>query len=113
MTLEEAVARVRAALTDELRRPPWRGDPCPEAGHCYVAAEAVYHLLGGPSSGWVPVVLRVDGITHWYLRHREEGHVADPTAAQFAEPVPYHLGRPCGFLTRAPSKRAAALLARV
>lgn len=108
MTPQEVGAAVREALTDDLRRPPWRGSPCPLAGHCYVASEAAYHLLGGQASGWTPQFLTHEGSPHWYLRRGEE--VLDITEAQFRTPVPHHLGTGKGFLTRTPSRRAALLM---
>lgn len=92
-------------------------------GNCYVTCEALYHLLGGAVSGWVPHTVRHEGDVHWYLvkRHvydvggryqpgRYTEVVLDPTAQQFSTPPPYHLGRGRGFLTKKPSKRAAALM---
>lgn len=52
------------------------------------------------------------GQTHWFLRHRASGMVVDPTADQFSIPVDYQSGRGCGFLTAAPSRRAAILMER-
>jgi hypothetical protein len=91
----------------------------PTTGHCYVAAEALYHALGG--APWRPEVLNHKawpqglkrGETHWYLRNTLNRLVYDPTMYQFESPVPYHKGKGCGFLTKAPSLRAAILLQRL
>lgn len=96
------------------------GDP---EGQCYVAAEAVYHALGGKQAGYTPMVMHLpDGFelvsgwslygapTHWFLRIG--GFILDPTVAQFVETPDYASGRGCGFLTRKPSKRAVALLTK-
>jgi hypothetical protein len=99
--------RVRAALTDDLRRAPWRGSENPMAGHCYVASESYYHL----APGCKPMTVRHEGSVHWYLTRN--GETIDLTADQFDTPVPYHLGVGRGFLTRAPSKRAARVIERV
>ena len=40
VTPREVAALIAESLTDDLRRPPWRGSPNPLAGHCYVASEA-------------------------------------------------------------------------
>ncbi len=106
------VAAIVAALTDDLRRAPWRGSACPVAGHCYVASEAAFHMLGGRAAGWTPVSVSVGGAPHWFIRHRD-GRVVDPTAAQFSSPPDYASGRGRGFLTRQPSRRAAELIRRV
>jgi hypothetical protein len=88
----------------------------PTAGHCYHAAEALWHLLGGREAGWTRTCIAgEDGITHWWLRH-ETGAIADPTADQYQdEPLPYErgLGKGCGFLTREPSKPARAILSKL
>jgi hypothetical protein len=111
MRMLEAVQR--ALLTsDHLRRPPWRGSSNIYAGHCYVAAEALFHLMGGKAAGLTPHTVRVDDVVHWFLKDAV-GAVLDPTAAQFAQVVPYHLSRGRGFLTREPSRRARRLMEKV
>lgn len=96
-------------------------------GNCYVTCEALYHLLGGAASGWVPHTVRHEGDVHWYLVrtqrfytawsiHPSAGSMAppfevlDPTAAQFRTPPPYERGVGRGFLTRGPSRRARELM---
>ena len=80
-------------------------------GNCYVASEALYHLLGGKSAGWLPCVMQFGSDTHWFLRHKPTGLVLDPTVAQFGGRTPdYTKGRGTGFLTREPSKRAGELM---
>ncbi len=108
---KELVNSIRHNLSDDLLKPEYLGQPFP-AGHCYVATEALYHLLGGRESGYTPVRLRMpDGVVHWWLRG-PNGEVIDPTHDQYAD-VPYDQGRPGGFLTRGPSKRAVELMRRV
>jgi hypothetical protein len=106
-------ARVVRALSDDLRRAPWRGSPNALAGHCYVASEALWHALGGPCSGYTPVRMRHEGSPHWALRHDATGAVVDLTAGQFRTLPDYGRARGCGFLTRRPSKRAAVVLSRI
>ncbi len=77
--------------------------------NCYVASEALYHLLGGKEAGWTPQVMRVGSETHWFLKHRG-GLILDPTASQFAVPPDYSRARGSGFLTRDPSARARVLM---
>jgi hypothetical protein len=81
------------------------------AGHCYVAAQAVYHLLGGRRSGWTPHSGPggAQG-AHWWLQHG--GQVLDPTADQYPA-YDYAQGRGRGFLTAQPSRRAQVVLERV
>lgn len=81
-------------------------------GNCYVATEALYHILGGVHSPWRPQVMRFKGNTHWFLKHKETCQVLDPSRLQFEgeEQPDYSQGRGCGFLTRQPSKRARSLI---
>lgn len=103
------MAAVRGALTDDLRRAPWRGSTNPVAGHCYVASEAMHHLTGGRLR---PRYVRHEGAPHWFLVDTD-GTVVDPTADQFSTPVPYEQGRGIGFLTKQPSARARVVIERV
>lgn len=104
--------RVVRSLTDDLRRPPWRGSPNPLSGHCYVASEALYHLCGGAKSGLRPSTVRVGDCVHWYLVD-VQGVPVDLTSGQFGFPVPYENGRGRGFLTTRPSRRAVVVIDRV
>jgi hypothetical protein len=103
---------IRAALSDDLRLPPWRGAVNRFTGHCYVASEAFYHLAGSGAAGWKPVRLAHEGSTHWWLRD-SRGQIVDLTSEQFSSPVPYERGVGGGFLTREPSRRAQILIERV
>jgi hypothetical protein len=81
-------------------------------GHCYVASEALYHLLGGPRGGWTPMFVRHEGESHWFLRDRQTGRVLDPTADPFKGAPDYTKARGKGFLTRGPSQRARVVIKR-
>lgn len=111
--LDHLTKLVQGSLTDDLRKPQYRGKENCLAGHCYVASEALYHLLGGQKSGWVPHSIQHEGGPHWYLKHKHSGAILDPTASQFESPVPYDQGRGRGFLTKIPSKRTQTVLDRV
>lgn len=114
--VQRLVDEVGDALTPDLLRPAYRrrvergADPL--TGHCYVASEALYHLLGGARSGWYPVNGRVGRESHWWLEG-PDGEVADVTARQFRGAVDYAVGTPRGFLTRRPSARAHEVMRRV
>lgn len=107
---DKLIERIKPHLTDELRRAPWKGNPNCLAGHCYVASEALWHLLGGEASGYVPQNIKHAGGPHWYLKHKETGEILDPTASQFSDTVPYSQGVGKGFLTKQPSKRAQIVI---
>lgn len=111
-TLSRAIV---AELSCDLLTPRYRAMEIANkfTGHCYVASEALYHLLGGPASGLVPQVIRHEGGTHWYLKNRTTGNITDLTKGQFKTVPPYEQGRGCGFLTRKPSRRCALLIGRV
>lgn len=116
MTPADAISRVRAVLTPDLLNKQWSKSRGPVTGHCYVAAEAVWHLLGGPFSGLKPAVISGKGWTHWFLRSDSlNTHIVDPTPDQFGpKSTPqYKKARSCGFLTPTPSRRAIEVIRRV
>lgn len=112
--LKELRLSIRHALrkSDDLRKTDWRGMSNPMAGHCYIASEVLYHILGGKASGWKPKTLRINGVTHWFLES-SKGAVLDVTADQFDFELPYWDARGRGFLTKQLSKRAAELKKRM
>ena len=106
-------------LTDDLRRPEYRGHPNPLRGHCYVFSEALFYILGGKRKGWMPQTCDVirDGKkvgVHWFLINPDGGYALDPTAKQFTsdEHVLYAFAVGRGFLTKKPSKRTKELIKR-
>ena len=111
------IGLLHTVLTPELLREPYRTWvekewAHPLTGHCYVACEALYSLLGGKAAGYTPMCQKHEGGPHWWLRG-PSGEVIDPTAAQFSSPVPYELGKGKGFLTREPSGRARIVMGRI
>ncbi len=106
MNTPQLVERVQELLTDELRRPEYRGHPNPLRGHCYVASEVLQRLVGG-----TPHTLHHEGGVHWYLV--VDGEVLDATASQFSTVPDYTKGRGRGFLTKQPSRRAREVLQRL
>jgi hypothetical protein len=106
------VDRVRAHLTDDLRKAKYQGDPNPMKGHCYVASEALFFMLGGRDAGWKAMHIHLEGDTHWFLRH-EDGTILDPTSDQFKTKVPYEKATGCGFLTKGPDARTRTLYERM
>jgi hypothetical protein len=106
---------IQASLTDELRNKKYRGSSNPLRGHCYVAAEALYHLIGGKDSGYIPTTLSVNGDTHWFLQRvvGSRAMILDPTMGQFEHLPMYISGRGRGFLTKQPSKRALKVIKAV
>lgn len=128
-----AVERLSTALvphlSDDLLKPKLRKQKPKDAhatwGHCYVATEALYHVLGGSASGYTPASGRDQfGIVHWWLEcDTDQGIVRiDVTAAQYThagvEP-PYEVGKRKGFVPSRdgdptkPSNRAQTLITRL
>jgi hypothetical protein len=112
------IEKIVNSLSPDLLEPRWRkrvkpGDH-PTTGHCYIAAEALYHYWG-KARGYKPKVISFGhGITHWYLENPVTGRIADPSSAQFGcERIPYEQGRFCAFLTIKPSRRAQIILDRI
>jgi 5-methylcytosine-specific restriction enzyme A len=116
-TPKEIAALVVSHLSPDLLSAEWLGlrtaQSHPLSGYCYVASEAMYHLMGGATAGWKVFRCDLPGDgTHWWLTD-PDGGVVDLTAEQFASPPDYALGRRTGFLSKTPSKRAAGLIERV
>lgn len=101
----EVFNAIKRNLTDDLLAPG-------HTGHCYVASEAYYHIVGR-EDGFQPYQMKVDGVSHWWLQRFDE--VIDITSDQFDHRVNYwHESARCrGFLTKEPSKRAQILIDRV
>jgi hypothetical protein len=81
-------------------------------GHCYVASETAYHLLGGKAEGWKSYFIEHENCSHWFIKHKS-GLIIDFTADQFTNHIPYNKGIGKGFLTKQPSKRAKILMQRI
>lgn len=123
MNKQRAFKLVRAALTDELRPARYRGHPNRYTGHCFLAAETLWHLLGGQESSWrmqcIPRKFLGYEDTHWYVRNRKTREILDPTAEQFeGERIPYEMGRFMGTSKTGPdrfkpTKRARVMLDRI
>lgn len=123
MGIEYLMDLIKSVLTIELLQKKYRGKNLknPLFGHCYVASEALYHLIRSLSFNdhlleYKPCRGRdSDNITHWWLQDNE-GKILDPTAEQYtsqSKVPPYHKGLRGPFLTRIPSKRALIVIERV
>jgi len=121
LSTEKVIQKIQSSLSPDLLKPDQKQKLTgihPTEGHCAIAAEAAYHLLGGKDAGWVAVVLprKVLGDnTHWWIENKITGERIDPTSEQFgSEPIPYHLGKRTGFMSpKGPSKRAKIVIERV
>jgi GNAT superfamily N-acetyltransferase len=95
-------------------------------GHCWVAAEAAYHVLGGKGKDWEHRTLNNKGWpkgldageTHHFIQNKKTGEIIDPTRSQFGNvSIPYGNsifgGAFMGKTAESPSIRAKALLHRI
>ena len=107
---------IRRNLTDDLLQPKYRKrlKRKPTSGHCYVATEALYHILSlKEREKYKPYYLKVNDDTHWYLMTDDKIFILDPTYDQFDFLPDYDSGKRAGFLTKTPSKRTLILLQRI
>lgn len=113
----ELVARLLSVLTPELLKKEYAGSAHPVAGHCFHASEAIYEIVRAQEAGWAPRQVRVDEVSHWFLKNQRTGEILDATSAQFEGPVPYDSARSRGFVTNrrpwSPSKRGREVLRRL
>ena len=112
-----AIQLIRLCLTDDLRKTKYKGHPNKYWGHCYIASEALYHLIKR-NLGFRPCYTHLpDGGTHWFLMTPCDGQILDPTWDQFPKRERgmwiYTNAISCGFLTKNPSNRAKELIRRV
>ncbi|MFW6273098.1 MAG: hypothetical protein ACOC2U_04905 [bacterium] len=83
------------------------------SGHCYIMTEALYYILDDDDrKNYVPSTLKINNITHWFLKNRTTGDIIDPTKNQFNFDLDYNKSRNRFFLTKKPSKRTLILLNR-
>lgn len=114
MMFFQIIESIKRNLTNDLRKPKYRKSKNYLTGHCYVATEALYHLIQQEpvEYGFVPYCMRVGNDTHWFLMNWR-GKVIDITAEQFSKPPDYSKATRKAFLTKQPSKRARILMSRV
>ena len=106
---------VRTLLKKDLIKDEEKDNPM--FGHCYVATETLYYLIGGKNQPFQPCRGRDGtGYNHWWLQHKKTGEIIDVTADQYrkrGEFPPYENGKFGGFLTNKPSKRTKIVLDRL
>ena len=68
--IQHIITQLKAELTPDLLKKEWREkakDQHYTFGHCYVASEALYHLLGADKSSFRPYYGKDEMGTHWWL----------------------------------------------
>jgi hypothetical protein len=110
---------IRDNLSDDLLKKEYRDRPRKNrfVGHCYVASECLWQLLGGSKqSRYKTMQVNHEGESHWYIQG-PDGEVIDLTAEQFRRAVDYTAGKGKGLSTpipgQPPSRRARVLMDRV
>lgn len=121
---QDIIKKIQSVLSPDLLKGMWNKEfENPMTGHCYIATEALYWVLGGPDSEWRPFVLShktwpegLDaGETHWFLKNNK-GDILDPTKEQFeGEEIRYDKGTPNGMMNHpyGGSKRAKEIIKRI
>jgi len=121
LSISTTISEIRKNLTPDLLKGRWETSPDDGvSGHCYVATEALYWMMG-KGMGFKPHVvghkecpeLLKEGETHWFLM--KDDMVLDVTADQFKGRIPYVLGKPNGMMNHPEggSKRAQVLIKKV
>lgn len=109
------MTEIQSCLTEDLLKKEFKittGNKL--SGHCYVATEALYYLLpNNIQEIFKPSTLKVNGVTHWFLRNIINNEILDPTAPQFDFELDYTKSRRSAFLTQVPSKRCLILINRI
>jgi len=122
LSISTTISEIRKNLTPDLLKGRWETSPDDGvSGHCYVATEALYWIVG-KQMGFRPYVighaecpeLLKEGETHWFLM-KDNQVVLDVTADQFKASIPYAKGKPNGMMNHPEggSKRARVLIKKI
>ena len=120
MTVTKLTQLIAQSLSPKLLKPEYRQTNAnnPMYGHCYVATEALHHLLQKFSltNTFRPFQAKDDNnISHWWLQN-DDGDVLDITAAQYTsvgKTPPYDRGKARMFMYPSPSKRSRKVIEAV
>lgn len=124
---QDLIKKIQSVLTPDLLKGYWKkiyDTNNPMGGHCYIATEALYWMLGGPNGKWKPYVLSYftwpegldEGETHWFLKNEDTNQILDVTKEQFGDvPINYSVGTSNGMMSypNGGSKRAREIIRRV
>ena len=113
MSINNLVKKIQDNLSQDLLKPQFKGHPNKLWGHCYVASEALYHLLGADASYYRPMRIKVNSVNHWFLKNKKTNEILDVTAEQFDFKLDYSKAKNAAFLTKKPSKRCKILIERI
>jgi hypothetical protein len=114
--MDEIIDVILDSLDDTFLKPIFLKIPNRSklTGHCYVATEALYYLLSDDDKLiYRPAVLKIDNITHWFLKNKINNTIIDITKSQFNFELDYAAAKNCAFLTQYPSKRTLRLINKI
>jgi hypothetical protein len=93
----QRVIETRPQLLKEPYRTRVKQGAHPHTGHCYVASQALYSLLGAKGGGYSPLCMQHEGGSHWAILREKDGAILDPTVAQFKTTPDYSKGVRKGY----------------
>lgn len=106
------IKQIQQALSFDLLNKDMQRNVKPDEhytrGHCYIAAEAFYYLYG-LKAGYVPRGKDY----HWWLEHKVDGHIVDPTEPQLSGPFDYSEAKSKNFMPQSPKNATKELMRRV
>jgi GNAT superfamily N-acetyltransferase len=98
---DQAMKRIQKFLrkpqAEQFLKPAFANGTHPYSGHCYVASQSLYHMLGGEEAGYSAYQMEHEGVSHWFLRN-SKGRILDPTWRQFQTKPDYSQARRSAFL---------------
>ena len=117
VTVTKLTQLIANSLSPKLLKPEYRQINAnnPMYGHCYVATEAMHHLLKTfeLTGTFKPFQAKdSNNISHWWLQN-DDGEILDITAAQYTsvgKTPPYASGKARVFMFPSPSKRSKKVI---
>lgn len=100
---ERLVARaIQRSLDVSDLKPEWKRKHAAAGcdamtGHCFTATNAFFHAMGGHDGPYVPLYVKHEGASHWFLLDKRDGFIVDLTASQFRTRPPYEQGKRAGM----------------
>ena len=120
VNITQLINTIKSYLVPNLLKSEYReqNKSNPMYGHCYVATEALYHLLGEYrlNETFKPFQAKDENnISHWWLQN-DVNEIIDITSDQYTSVgrlPPYINGRPRQFMFPSPSKRSRNVIESV
>ena len=112
---DELKREIQAVLTPDLRSNTHRLGHGRYDSFAYPAAEAYFHLAGGYAASLLPMHLKRDGTSHWWLLDPDDRIIDMTLGPRETSTFPYKLGklRPFRHTPTRISRRAQTIMDRV